>query len=151
MANIYEATLDGVRVLLPTLTLNETSKPTEAQAGELLDDVARRVESRVGPPGTWPDAYVDGTAGRRDALTVSAQHVVELGTAAMVQDAAHPNRAKSATQDTGYGTVLWDRYKSALDDLVADVERAKDEAPGAGGAVGHSCPTTPMVTIDQGW
>lgn len=107
----YGATLDGVRGLLPHRTLNPSTKPSEEHAARWLTSTSGRVATRIRRVYDLLD-----DEGKHD-VDVLAANVVELAVAAMVEDAAYPERAGVA--DTSYGAVLWTRHREALGDLYA--------------------------------
>jgi hypothetical protein len=123
----YGGAVAGVRALLPHLDIDAQSKPSETSVGLFLDAIRGRVLGRLGPLDALPDAYLDGTVGRRTALGAFAANVIELGAAAMTEDAAFPERSSPTADESSYGATLWARYREAFDELLV---AAGVEAPG---------------------
>lgn len=130
----YAGSVDGVRALLPHRVIDVTSKPTQAQVDTFVGAIRALVASRLGPADLLSDLYFDGTPGRRDRLLAAADHVIELGAAAMTEDAMSPERA-DPTSGSRYGAVLWERHRQALTDLLADAGESSG-ADGAGASAG---------------
>lgn len=140
----YGASVDGVRGLLPHRTLNPASKPSEGNAARWLVQQGARVRARIGV--AYDALGVDERAG----VDVLAAGVVELAVAAMVEDAAYPERAGVAS--TGYGEVLWARSREAWGDLLAALGVDEGEA-GTGQAAGEPAFTfpEPLFRRDERW
>lgn len=105
MADLFGATVDDVRALLPHRTIDVHTRPSLEAVGRFLTGSSARVAARIGTPGT-----VTAT------LEAAARNVVAHMAAAMAEDAAFPERA--AVADTDYGNVLWTRATLLLGELL---------------------------------
>lgn len=108
----YGASVPGVRGLLPHRTITNASKPSEEDVARFLSGIGGKVYARV----ARALAAVEDTDETAE-LTELARQSIELGAAAMTEDAAFPERAGVA--GTGYGEVLWVRHRDTLADLLA--------------------------------
>lgn len=124
MPALYDAALPGVRALLPHRRIAPDTRPDEGAVELFLERVSGQVRARVGDL----TAYADGAA-----YADAARLAVELGAAAMAEDAAFPERASTA--DSDYGAVLWTRYREALADLVAILNLEEAAGGSSGGGV----------------
>lgn len=118
----------GVRAHLPLLPIGADTTPSTGNVEHYLRTLSNSLRARIGDLAGHADA---------DALTAAARDVVEVGAAAMAEDAAFPERADQA--DTSYGNVLWARYRQLLADLLITLGIDPDQpgtTPGAGGAAG---------------
>lgn len=135
----YGQTLDGVRALLPHRSITTTSTPTEAQVTAMLNAAAAWVEAR--------------TQGRLElAEHASARplagHAVELYAAAQAEDATFPERADRAS--SSYGSVLWDRFRQALEDLLGALGLSGEAVTTTAGAPAYAFPE-PLFTRARGF
>lgn len=137
----YTGSLPGVRALLPHRTIDAESKPSQDDVSRYLATVRGMVAGRIGPADLLPDLYGDGaTMGRRAELIASAGGVIDLGAAAMTEDASFPERA-DPTASSRYGAVLWERFRQALDELaVAAGGSTEDGIVVVGGAAAAGIP-----------
>lgn len=104
----FGATVARLRGHVPQLAIGEATRPTSAQVEDYLGTVSKWVAARLGD-------YVTALAeADRRRIEETAATVVELGAAAMTWDRHNPQSAGG-----GYGAVLWEQYRTELDDLVA--------------------------------
>lgn len=155
----FGATLDGVKAYLPHLDLDAGDRVGPEDVARFLDTIGGTVAGRL----TWPLARLQelqdlGTApaGTVEAYTLSAAGVVEMGAAAMAQDASFPELSAARETDTSYGAALWARHRQALDDLLAEVtaelaryDVATVDASAEASAAGAF--PEPMFTRDRPW
>lgn len=133
----FGASLDGVKGLLPTRTFSSTSMPTIDQVERFIYEIAAEVVLRVGDLSDLPESI-------RDRAVEYARSAIHLGAAASAEDAGHPE----ASQDSGYGDRLWERYERAMTTLAEVVDGAVDgDLPdgGTSGSAGHTFPP-PLFT-----
>lgn len=106
-------------------------------------------------------AVVDVVLYRRDRLTEAnkariekaAVTVIKNGSAAYLVDAAAPTRA-GVNDNSSYGAVLWTRYQTSLDTLVAQLNGWLADGGGADQGVSSGGAATFQETIfadDQEW
>lgn len=108
----FGATIEGVAGRLPDRTFTDLTRPTEAQVGRFIIEIAARVSARIGAVETVADA------GRKAALLTAAQGLVHLGAASMAEAAGAPEQA-DANAATSYAQWLHERFKEGLDELAA--------------------------------
>lgn len=124
----FGATAKGAADLVPEARLLTAEAPagkygvTEAQVEAWVREVTSTVAMRLdGWEHLSNTPVLDDTGavvikGDRDRLAGSARTVVHNGAASYLEAARHPERA--AVNDTSYAAVLWDRYRTGLEDLV---------------------------------
>jgi hypothetical protein len=112
----YGATVQGVRGHHPTLTLTESSQPSETDVEGYIEALSAWVDARVGPL-TAATAAFD-----------MAKSLVELGAAAWADWAAHPETVDKA--ESTYGDRLWAQFLRGLDELLEALGIATEGLPG---------------------
>lgn len=117
----YGTTTADVQPHLPHFVIGEATKPSAGDVAGFIATISNWVGSRT--RGAIADDDLD-TLGW-------AKGIVALGAAAMTEDARFPERAGLAT--TEYGAVLWDRFRTALDELLEGL--GLDTEPGGGGTI----------------
>jgi hypothetical protein len=108
----FGADVAGVRRLLPTISIEASSEPSEGDVQAWLAEFTGNVARRLGDLTALDEAKVE-------ELTVAARGLVHLAVAATTYDAHFPERAGLA--DESYGGVLWDRYTTGLNELDTEV------------------------------
>lgn len=116
MTMSFNPTLEGLKGYLTTFGLKVASKPTEAQALQIMEMTDAAVSTAIGPLTVLGDD-------RRATLTQAALGVVYLGTAAQVYDIANPEVIEGGRS---YGQVLWDRYMAERTALAAAADKARE-------------------------
>lgn len=132
MAADFGASVEGVRALLPQLTISETSEPSESDVERYIKAAAGHVSVRIGAP---IPADVDSDE------YAWAQGLVELGAAAYTQSAGFPERAAQAGDS--YGEILWNRFLEGIDEFL----EARGESTGSGDGVGRASPDLPTASF----
>lgn len=148
----FNATLDGVRGLMPQRLIDATTRPSEAQVNGYIERLADRLIGRLGHPDVWPDLRTDGTAGLRVELVEHAVDIVELRAAARALDAGTPDRI--LTEGDRRQAEVWRREADEAEaELVAALAAAGYTVPGdveAGAAgpkaIAGTFPSTPIFT-----
>lgn len=151
----FGATRKGVTDLVPEARLIAGDGPlpagqygiTEAQVDRWVDELTGAVAMRLdGWQGLPAEPLAPELDSDRDQLTAYARTIIHNGAASYLEAARHPER--SSVNDTTYAGLLWDRYKSGLDELATWLEvRLAAGAPTpdtGGGGPAFSFPT-PLV------
>ena len=127
----FGATRNGVTALVPEARLIAGDGPlpagkygvTEGTVDGWLDELSGSVALRLdgwerltNDPVLAEDDVTVLVKGDRDRLAEHARTVVHNGAASYLEAARHPERARPA--DTSYAAILWDRYRTGLDDLA---------------------------------
>lgn len=112
----FGATIDGVSGHLPDRVFSNASRPTEADVGRFIMEIAARVSARIGAVDTITDTS------RRAAILSAARGLVHLGVASWAEAAGMPEEAEADNAST-YSTWLWHRYTEGLDELAASAYR----------------------------
>lgn len=108
----FGADVAGVRRLLPTVAIEASTEPSEADVQVWLAEFTGNVARRLGDLTALSEA-------QRDEIRTAAKGLVHLAVAATTFDAHFPERAGLA--DESYGGVLWDRYTTGLNELDTEV------------------------------
>lgn len=133
----FGATRKGVTDLVPEARLIPGDGPlpagqygiTEAQVDRWVDELTGAVAMRLTGWQRLNDQPVEPeTDSDRDQLIAYARTLIHNGAASYVEAARHPERAEPNT--TSYAGVLWDRYRTGLDELTGWLEArlAADDA-----------------------
>lgn len=124
---LYGATVEDVRALLPHRRIDATTRPSAEQVEGFLAFTTAEVGARI-------DVLV--AAGASAGVIARAEGVarglVAMGAASMAEDAGHPEQTGRGA--SSYGQVLWDRYTARLEGIVEflDLDVADDGGPGLG-------------------
>ncbi len=121
----YGASVDGVRAFLPHRVIDAASAVSTVDVERFLSVVGQRVASAIdGPLGRLEalGANDPTVAPLAAAFRTNARGLVELGAAAMTEDAGFPERSGIDATDSSYGAVLWDRFTTGLDGLAGGID-----------------------------
>jgi len=154
----YGATVGDVEALLPHRSFTAATPTTPADLTAWALDLGARVGARVeaGLVRLRSAGGADPTLALRVAdLDRLARVAVALGVAATAEDAGYPERAGVDATDSSYGAVLWDRHRSAVEDLAArvaaEVEVLDRLARAAGAGIAGSFPLDNMAARGMRW
>lgn len=110
---------------------------------------------------TWIErvaAWVGNALHRRSRLSDQARTeleaamatAVEVGAAAYLVDAAYPQRS-GVNDQASYGSVLWTRYRQALDDLKTTLDDRLDSEDSATGSTLPAGGQFPRAIVTDDW
>ena len=145
----YGASFGGVQALLPGRRITDKTPTTPSDVRGFLATIGHQVAARI--RGRLGELEVLAGAAEGLHFRQAARGLVQLGAAAMVEDAGFPERAGVDATDTSYGAVLWARYREGLDGLVAsidgEIERRRAKARQLDASPGISSPE-PTFRLD---
>lgn len=122
---LYGATVEDVRALLPHRRIDATTRPSAEQVEGFLAFTTAEVGARID---------VLTIAGASPAVIARAEGAargyVAMGAAAMAEDAGHPEQAGRGA--SSYGGVLWERYTERLEGIVGFLDLDEGDAGGPG-------------------
>ncbi|MEG1971278.1 MAG: hypothetical protein RR101_14295 [Burkholderiaceae bacterium] len=157
----FGATVQGAADLVPEARLRD-APPTAGQFGITVAQAAAWVVELTGVVALRLDRWerlsdrapAEGVPSDRASLVDAARTIVHNGVGSYIEDARHPER--SSVNTTEYGAVLWERYRTQLDDLaewlrrrLANPDDGDEGAGGIGGAAGGFPP--PFITDTIRW